>query len=173
MPDTYKTFTVQELKDRFEYLPDTGELIHKRGRRKGKVAGSPIESNGGYRYLSLGKGGKVFSAMAHRIIWGLAYGEFAPEDKVIDHIDGDPDNNRLENLRVVTHKENSRNKGRRTKKVNQRYVWTSVVGIKFDKQEMCYVVVADKEELCRTMDFDDAKYVRWGWEYENGWTDRY
>jgi len=172
VPDNYKTFTLKDLEERFDYNPDTGELIHKRGRFKGKVAGTPVEANGGARYLTLGRDGKAYSMLAHRIIWALHHGEFAPEDKVIDHIDGDPDNNKINNLRVVTHADNMKNLGRRKRKENQRYVLTSVTGIKFDKQEMCYVVKLGDEEL-RTLDFDDAKYARWGWEFDNNWTDRY
>lgn len=173
MPDSYKTFTLKELEDRFDYCLDTGSLIHKRGRLKGKVAGTPLADNGGYRYLCLSKNGKPYSLLAHRIIWALHYKEFAPSDKVIDHIDGNPDNNRIKNLRVVTHSQNQKNRGRRKNKVNERYVWTSVPGIKFDKKEMCYVVVGGQEELCRTLDFDDAKYTRWGWEFDNNYTDRF
>jgi len=154
------------------YDPKSGQLIHKRGRLKGKIAGSPLEDNGGYRYLCLSKDGKPYSLLAHRIVWGLHYGEFAPEDRVIDHIDGNPDNNRISNLRVVSHSENQKNRGRRKKKASFRYVLTSVTGIKFDKKEMCYVVSVGDEEI-RTMDFDDAKYTRWGWEFDNNFTDRY
>jgi hypothetical protein len=173
MPDTYKTFTVDELNERFVYEPDTGNLIHKRGRFKGKVAGSPLKDNGGYRYLCLGKGGKAYSFTAHRVAWALYHGEFVPNDRIIDHIDGNPDNNRIENLRLVTHSENQKNRGRREKKVNSRYVWTSVSGIKYDKEEGCYVVVAENKELLRTFDFDDAKYARWDWEFDNNYTDRH
>lgn len=173
MPKTYKTFTVTELSHKFDYNPDTGELTHKQGRFKGKVAGSPLEANGGYRYLCLGKSGKGYSLVAHRVIWGIYSGEFAPEDMVIDHVDGDPDNNRIKNLRAVTKSESQKNKGRRKKQVNQRYVLTSVTGVKFDKEQMCYVAMADSQELCRTLSFDDAKYARWGWEFENNYTDRH
>jgi hypothetical protein len=172
MPDRYKAFTVDDFEERLHYDPLTGHLFHKRGRFKGKIAGSPLEDNGGYRYLCMSKDGKPYSVLAHRIIWGLYYGEFAPEDRVIDHIDGDPDNNKIDNLRVVTQEENNRNRGRRKKKVDQRYAWTSVTGIKFDKKEMCYVVSVGDEEV-RTLDFDDAKYTRWGWEFDNNWSDRF
>lgn len=43
---------------------------------------------------------------AHRVIWKLVYGT---EPDVIDHIDGDPGNNVLTNLRSGTSRDNSRN----------------------------------------------------------------
>lgn len=54
-------------------------------------------------------GGQIFNKrlLAHRVIWAWCYGEW-PVD-VIDHIDGDPVNNRIDNLRVVTQSENSKN----------------------------------------------------------------
>lgn len=48
--------------------------------------------------------------LTHRVIWALANGRW-PENE-IDHINGDPQDNRLCNLREVSHLENSRNKAR-------------------------------------------------------------
>lgn len=44
---------------------------------------------------------------AHRVIWALVYGQWPASE--IDHIDGNPSNNRAENLRLVSHAINSRN----------------------------------------------------------------
>jgi len=46
---------------------------------------------------------------AHRIIWEMFNGP-VPEGMIIDHIDGDKLNNRIENLRVCTHVLNSNNR---------------------------------------------------------------
>jgi len=46
--------------------------------------------------------------LVHRIIWLYVYGSFPKHD--IDHIDGVPSNNRIRNLRSVTHRENLRNR---------------------------------------------------------------
>lgn len=44
----------------------------------------------------------------HRIVWGLHYGKI-PEGMQIDHIDGNPLNNKISNLRCVDNKTNARN----------------------------------------------------------------
>ena len=56
--------------------------------------------------------GRIYSNtyFAHRIIWALCY-DVEP-DAFIDHIDGDPTNNKLENLRQATKQQNSYNRGR-------------------------------------------------------------
>jgi hypothetical protein len=72
---------------------------------------------------------------AHRLIWLWHHGSLPP---VIDHIDGDPTNNRIENLRPATHATNMRNskkprtntsgfKGVRFHK--QRQKWTAQISV--------------------------------------------
>jgi len=65
--------------------------------------------------------------LAHRIIWKMVHGEI-PEGMVIDHINGNPFDNRLENLRMVTHTENCRNA--RSHTTNK----TGLKGIAWDKK---------------------------------------
>lgn len=49
--------------------------------------------------------------MAHRVAWLLHYGEWPAG--VVDHIDGDPSNNKIENLRIVTQQQNVWNSKKR------------------------------------------------------------
>lgn len=44
----------------------------------------------------------------HRVIWAVHHGEWP--DQFIDHIDGDPSNNKIENLRLSTPSENQQNR---------------------------------------------------------------
>ena len=44
--------------------------------------------------------------LMHRMLLGLSFGE----EGIVDHIDGDGLNNRRDNLRIVTHTQNMRNK---------------------------------------------------------------
>ena len=45
----------------------------------------------------------------HRVIWALIHGE-CPADMVIDHIDGNGTNNRIDNLRLVSPSQNNKNR---------------------------------------------------------------
>lgn len=70
----------------------------------GKEAG-PLRPNGYHSVSILGE-----RYLLHRIIWKVANGK---EPDFIDHIDGNPKNNRIDNLRSVTRVENCRNTKRR------------------------------------------------------------
>jgi hypothetical protein len=52
----------------------------------------------------------------HRLMWETFVGEIA-EGLTIDHIDGDPSNNRIDNLQLITQSENSI-KGNRKRRRN-------------------------------------------------------
>ena len=89
----------------FDYNKDTGELVWKKSSgqrsRTGEAVGS-IESRG---YLTVGLFGKRYKV--HRIIWIHQYGY---EPIQIDHINQIKTDNRLNNLREVTHDVNHKNR---------------------------------------------------------------
>lgn len=57
----------------------------------------------GYKIVNVGK-----MKLAHRVVWEAFNGEI-PQGMEIDHINTDRGDNRLENLRMVSHKENCNN----------------------------------------------------------------
>ena len=82
-----------------------GNLIWKVQRGSGKVGKIAGYHNGmGYREVRY----KKRSYKAHRLIWIYVYGSIDPSLE-IDHIDGVKDNNRVENLRLVTRRQNMYN----------------------------------------------------------------
>jgi hypothetical protein len=81
---------------------------------KGMEAGTV--QNNGYRAVKIK--GRLF--LVHRIIYYLHYSVW-PGDFHIDHIDGDTLNNKPENLRLVTHKQNLRSYKKTRKGVTSKY----------------------------------------------------
>lgn len=72
----------------------------------GKVAGTKHESRGkSYRRISINNS----DLPSHRLAWIFVYG-FIPDDMEIDHINGDGQDNRMSNLRLVSHTQNSMNR---------------------------------------------------------------
>jgi len=95
------------LKSHFLYYPDTGifkRLKPTRGRsgRTGSTVGT-IDSRG-YNRITIQ--GRKYSA--HRLAWLYTHGVWPSE---IDHIDRNPSNNVLTNLREVTSSVNCHNRG--------------------------------------------------------------
>lgn len=98
-------FTLGYLKTVLDYNPETGVFTHKTNRSPkaypGATAGR-INTNG---HRQIGIDGERY--MAHRLAWFWVHGVW-PTDQ-IDHINGNRDDNRIDNLRPATHKQNMEN----------------------------------------------------------------
>lgn len=109
--------TIDQLRNLLTYDPETGRLFWKERPRSmfpsirswncwnTKYAGRETGlTQDGYGYLRI----KIFNQQhgVHRIAWALVHGLW-PD--VVDHINGNPGDNRLVNLRSVSSSVNSRN----------------------------------------------------------------
>jgi hypothetical protein len=116
--------TQKRLHDLFEYRED-GNLIRKisvtSNARVGDIAGSPNDR--GYWLVNIDHK----RCSVHRLIFLYHHGYLTP-GMDIDHIDGNPGNNRIENLREVTHTQNIQNS-----KINSKNT-SGVKGVYWDKQ---------------------------------------
>lgn len=110
--------TQEELKELFNYDPETGLLTWK-SRPSHHFHSQPIANRWNTIYVgkqagmvkSHGYVGVTInnkSYIAHRIIWKLLYGEDC--ERPMDHINHVRSDNRLCNLRKVSYSENQRNK---------------------------------------------------------------
>lgn len=101
--------TQEFLNKLFEYRE--GVLYWKENRTANKVKGLPAGCKDSFGHVQIGIDGTSFKA--HRLIWILIYGTSCPSD--IDHIDQNPENNRIENLRQTTNGLNRANAKTKTK----------------------------------------------------------
>ena len=95
--------TAQRLRELLHYNPDTGAFtwIVARG---GVGAGKPACSSATKKHKQIQICKTPYCA--HRLAWLYVYGEW-PEH--VDHINGNPTDNRIQNLRSVTHAINMQN----------------------------------------------------------------
>ena len=116
------------LSNLLEYDKTTGNFFQKKSRPKVKVgtlAGAITPK--GYRYIQLF--GKKYAA--HRLVWLIEYGKFP--NLFIDHIDGNRLNNHIDNLREVSNKQNTENRGaQKNNKFGRK-------GVSFNKRLKKYV----------------------------------
>ena len=100
---------MEELIKRLEYDSSTGHLIWKDGKNQGERADRPTVN--GYTSVHDSRRTHRNQYRAHRIVWFMHHGSV---DGVIDHINRNRSDNRIENLRLVSHSENNHNQLRIT-----------------------------------------------------------
>lgn len=103
------------LRQTYRYDPETGELwfrdelphmpLKMRVRYSGTIAGDTQSKR---RCCHLTYNGVSYRLKGYRIAWALFHGQ-DPYPLEIDHIDGNPSNDRIANLRLATPSENRKN----------------------------------------------------------------
>ena len=96
--------TQARLKELLHYDPDTG-VFTRLVRTSNSVKIGDVAGTASHGYIILRIGGKFYRA--HRLAWVYTYGTWPKSD--VDHINGLRGDNRIVNLRDVTHSENMHN----------------------------------------------------------------
>lgn len=91
---------VKTLKELFEYDPASGDITRKR-------TGNIVKTKERKGYINLDIDGLIFKG--HRVAYKIYHGDF-DESLDIDHINGCRFDNRIQNLRLVSRRENCKNR---------------------------------------------------------------
>lgn len=146
------TITKENVNEIFTYCNDTGKLYWSDARHLIK-AGDPVGYVTPKGYLRLSYKGKNY--FVHRVVWLLNIGDWPTN--FIDHINGIPDDNRLDNLRDVTIEENNQN-------IIKPRGKNKVVGVSFYPKTGTYRVdlyhKGKRYRLQSSKDFFDAACIR-------------
>lgn len=110
------TFTKEYLDNLLRYEPETGKFFWKEREGNNKFNAQYAGKEAGIlRYDTYGRPSCIHLhcegryLMAHRAAYVMYYGEELPLGIEIDHRDGNPHNNKIENLRKATRLQNAAN----------------------------------------------------------------
>jgi len=132
---------IPKLEMLLRHDPETGELwwiSPGKGRQLNKPAGTITN---GYRKIKLG----YKSYFNHRLVWELYYKENPPE--FLDHINRNPLDNRISNLRAATRAQNKLNSAHRR-------------GISWNHTTARYIVHCCGKKLGHFNTYEEALHVR-------------
>jgi len=131
-----RNFTESEIAimaAKVQYFPLSGKFERLRaGARSGSPVGTPHK--GGYVSVGFLHRGVPFRLLGHRLAWMLSNGPI-PEGMQVDHINGNRSDNRLENLRLVSHAGNQQNQTR----PHVSNVGSGIMGAHLEKRTWKYV----------------------------------
>lgn len=177
--------TAEHARELLEYDPSTGSLTwkhrpvemfsstatrsaeHSARNWNSKCAGRPaLNKVGNTGHKVGGIWGKSY--LAHRVAWLIHYGEWP---NVIDHINGDQTDNRIENLRNVTQRVNAKNS--RLRKDNT----SGQAGVTWLSRERRWQASINKNKGREILGYfkckDEAIAVRRAVQVERGFTERH
>ena len=101
----FNMVTQAQLHHLFDYNPDTGIFIRKIKTSNSVKVGDIVGSDNGLGYIKFCVNSKL--QFAHRMAWLYVYGSIPNVN--IDHINNNPSDNRICNLRLVNQSENMQN----------------------------------------------------------------
>lgn len=132
--------TAERLRSLLHYNPETGEftwLVSRAGNAKaGYVAG--FDNGDGYRKVRVDS----HPYQAHRLAWLYIHGSWP--NGHIDHINGNPSDNRIANLREATNSQNLQNRYRASSNSKSR-----LLGVSFDPKRGKWAAQIEVDGRCR------------------------
>ena len=147
--------TCQRLKEVLWYTPNTGLFIwnQSKGRYKSGDRAGTVRPDGRLQIFIDGR-----PYLAHRLAWLYVHGSWPASD--VDHINRNPLDNRMKNLRTVTRSENIQNSGpRKTNKsgilgvhfIKKLKKWTAQISINGNKKYLGVFNTAEEAAHARKL----------------------
>ena len=115
----------EEIKSLFRYKDGHLYWLEKGNGRKKDLS---VGSKGTRGYIGVEVNHKPFRV--HRLVWTMFNGEI-PKDMEIDHINRITNDNRIENLRLVSHQQNMKNQNKRKNNTS------GLTGVRFYRNKWC------------------------------------
>lgn len=143
----YVDVTYEDVSGKFYYdetSPSCLRYLNDSFKAKAHQSAGYQEKNGYWRVKLNNK-----IRLVHRLVFVLAHNELDSES-IVDHIDGNPANNKIENLKKVTHGENCRNRKSKNDKGN--------AGVRYLHDKNYYVANATLNGKSTTKSFSANKY---------------
>lgn len=109
MPDVREMPPQPVVMDWLHYSPSTGVFTWMKEpaiMSRNKLTEAGTKRKNGYVFISIGEYGQL---AAHRLAWVYVHGSI-PDGMEVDHIDCNPSNNRIDNLRLATSSQQKMNK---------------------------------------------------------------
>lgn len=117
--------TVEQVREALDYDPETGVFRWRKPSRRVDLLGKAAGCQNSWGYVTVSVGERKY--MAHRLAWLYVHGRHPVGQ--IDHIDGNPSNNAISNLREAT---KAQNQGNRKKSKSNT---TGFKGVTFNKRK--------------------------------------
>jgi hypothetical protein len=141
------SITQERLKSLLTYDPDTGKFCWRVRRSNRAPEGSVAGCADRYGYAVIRLDGVLHKA--HRLAWLYCYGVLP--SKNIDHINQNPSDNRIANLREADQHENNQNRS------VQRNARSGVTGVVWNKTHMLWQARIYTREKCVSLGFHKTK----------------
>lgn len=150
----------ERVKELFSY---NGKNLIWKVRTSNRIQVGSVAGNYNHGYIEISIDNKSY--YAHRLVWLYHYG-YLPKEH-LDHINGDTQDNRIENLRKIDKQGNARNCGMSCNNVS------GVKGVYFNKQNQKWIanifISGKTKYLGSYKNFDDAVHARYLEEVRLGW----